>query len=513
MNSEQTRRQILLMGVSMSAIILAGCSVKESILATRTQTVPLPSPDDIRHDYQRMVDFGPRLPGHPNHIRFVDSLASDFKEIGLTLGPCIQYKYKRWDPLNFGLEIETNSGIQSLPKLSYYVRSKPTSPSGVSGQLFYGGEITAGGPTNLGIIPKGSIVVLDGKLPKMTIRELVNIEYLHMPDDEKEAYLDRPYKRLWLTPAFNLDELFEKGAAGVVIIMDVSSDMIENNYSPHSATYHPPLPALFVGQDTGEDLRKQAKQGLPARLTLEAEWVDCNVPTITATLPGESDEVLIIDTHTDGQNFIEENGAVAMVQLARHFASLPEEKKLKRTLVFAAWAGHMSGALPECKGWIQSHGELVDRAAAAITIEHLGAPEWEDIPGTGYGPTGRNEYMNFASTKGVISNLVKAGLQKFDLGQHGIEPGPGTTTGAVFHDTGVPHLGIICGPNYLLGIVENGHMDKLDAELASRQTHMIAELIKKIDSIPKATLRAEDDSLGASPVTGLSPGIQKECPA
>ena len=192
------------------------------------------------------------------------------------------------------------------------------------------------------------------------------------------------------------------------------------------------------------------------------------MPSLTAILPGESDEVVVIDTHTDGQNFIEENGGMAMLQLARHFASLPKHQRLRRTLVFAGWPGHMSGALPECAGWVRAHPDLVKRAAAAITIEHLGAPEWEDVPDKGYAPTGRNEYMNFATTGGVLTNLVKDGFRKFDLRQHGIQAGPGTTTGAVFHESGVPHVGIIGGPNYLLGIVKNGHLDKLDAHLAMR---------------------------------------------
>lgn len=57
---------------------------------------------------------------------------------------------------------------------------------------------------------------------------------------------------------------------------------------------------------------------------------------------GASDEVLIFNTHTDGQGFAEENGGVAFVQLARHFASLPVSRRLKRTVVFAAWPGHMT---------------------------------------------------------------------------------------------------------------------------------------------------------------------------
>ena len=42
------------------------------------RVVPLPSPARVRADYQRMVDFGPRLPGYVEHHRFCDWLEDGF---------------------------------------------------------------------------------------------------------------------------------------------------------------------------------------------------------------------------------------------------------------------------------------------------------------------------------------------------------------------------------------------------------------------------------------------------
>ncbi|HYZ63698.1 MAG TPA: hypothetical protein VE650_14710, partial [Acetobacteraceae bacterium] len=64
----------------------------------RRAPVPLPSAADIRRDYRKMVDFGPRLPGNRNHLAFVDWLAGQLQDAGLTLGPCESYDYRRWDP-------------------------------------------------------------------------------------------------------------------------------------------------------------------------------------------------------------------------------------------------------------------------------------------------------------------------------------------------------------------------------------------------------------------------------
>jgi hypothetical protein len=498
---------------ALGALVLAGLPgyawSRPTVRAGRE--TPLPSPNEVRRAYQHMVDFGPRLPGHPNHIRFVNWMAREFEAAGLHLGPCTEYAYRRWDPLAFGLDIQDGDTMRAVPKVAHYVRSAPTGPKGVTGPLVHGGKLAATGPTELGEIPPGAIVVFEAELPRLRRGMLGKWAYVHGVETTMEAYLDEAYKRLWLTPAFPLDAVKDKGAAGVVIIMDVPSDMIGGNFSPHSSPYKPPVPALFVGQDVGAGLKADALAGRQARLTLHAEWIDGAAPSVMAVLPGTSDEVMILNTHTDGQNFIEENGCIALLQLARHFAGLPAGQRLRRTLVFAGWPGHMTGVLPECAGWMRAHKDLVGRAAAAFTIEHLGATEWDDVPGQGYAPTGRNEYMNLPATAGPLRDLTIAGLKKHDLKHHGVQIAPGISMGSVFHDTGVPHVGCISGPNYLLGITPNGHIDKLDADLAARQTRMLAELIIAADAIDAATLRANDPSLGEKPVVGEDTSRLADC--
>ncbi len=465
--------------------------------AGRRSAIALPSAADISRDTDRMLAFGPRLPGHPNHARFVDWLEAEFERAGLQILPGESLAYRRWDPHVFTLDVDGAPG--SINRHAYYVRSRPTGREGVVGPLALGGVINQAGPERMGEVPPRAIVVFDASLPAVTLDSMsrgIRTPYLHLPNESVDAYLSRPYRRLWLTPDFPMEVPAARGAAGVVIVMDVSSDVIAGNYSPHHSAYKPPLPALFVGQEEGSLLREFAKAGATARLTLDAEWVDCTVRTVNALLPGKSDEVIILNTHTDGQNFIEENGCLTLLQLARHFASLPEGERLHRSVVFVGWPGHMTGELPEAQGWISANPQLMARAAAAVTIEHLGAPEWEVVPGKGYCPTGRNEYMNMATTRGVLMDLVIDGIRKHDLHCHGVQPGPGVTVGSAFHRAGIPHMGCIAGPNYLLGVVGNGHRDKHDAALAARQTAMLAELIRSIDGISTEVLRAGDASLG-----------------
>src|SRR5436305_12042826 len=71
---------------------------------------------------------------------------------------------------------------------------------------------------------------------------------------------------------------------------------------------------------------------------------------------------MIVDTHTDGQNFVEENGCITLLHLARYFASLPQREWLRRSVVFAGWPGHMTGEMPEAPGWALAHPELMKRS-------------------------------------------------------------------------------------------------------------------------------------------------------
>ncbi|MDA8275996.1 MAG: hypothetical protein M0029_11545 [Actinomycetota bacterium] len=141
---------------------------------------------------------------------------------------------------------------------------------------------------------------------------------------------------------------------------------------------------------------------------------------MTAVLPGASDEVVVVNSHSDGQNGFEENGSialVALVALARHFASLPPGERLHRTLVLASWPGHMSGAesLEDAGCWIAAHPDLCDRTVAAVTVEHLGATEWVETPGRGYHSTGEPEVTGIWTTQGRTAELARSALVQANL--------------------------------------------------------------------------------------------------
>lgn len=459
-----SRRQLLGAGAGVAAAGLASAAPL-GWAAPRGRVVPLPSAARIRADYRRMVEFGPRLPGYVEHDLFCDWLEREFVAAGLELIPCDAYEYDRWRPKRFALEVLDGASPGAVKVATSFVRAKGTPKGGVSGRLVHDAP---------GVDAAGSVLLVD---------------------------LTAVTGPLWVGPWPNLGEFADRGAKAVVFAVDKSFDELAGNWSPHTGPYQP-LPALVLDRDAGAALRAQAPAGPTVRLTLDAPLKKTLVRSITAVLPGRSDEALIVDTHTDGQNFVEENGAVALVHLARHFGSLPRPQRLRRTLILAAWPGHMAGTLPQAPGWIVTHPDLVKRAAAAVTIEHLGATAWVESPGKGYHATGKNEAYVLSVTRGRAAELAKRGVAKHRLHEHVVVPAPGISVGSAFHEVGVPHVGGIAGPSYLLVVSKNGELDKLDADLAVRQTAFYAEVIRGLDRASRAELRRGDPSLGSGPRPG-----------
>src|SRR6202011_49123 len=221
-------------------------------------------------------------------------------------------------------------------------------------------------------------------------------------------------------------------------------------------------------------------------------------------------------THTGDQGFAEENGGVAFLERARHFASLPSRRRLDRTLVFAAWPGHMTYDLPQTQGWIDAHPDLVKRAAAALTVEHLGCTEWNDTLDRGYHGTGEAELFGIWTTQGKMFELtrdtvVAHGIPRASL----LRPPAQFGVGGAFQTTGVPQIGAIAGPEYLVTISDHGDLDKLDEALAAGQIAWLADLATRIDTVSAAELRQVDPTLGPNNGGGASkpPNVQACGPA
>ena len=526
-----TRRNLL---SGAAAAGLSGALAPRSLAAlgrARATTTPkpvgLPSPAQVRADFQRMVDFGPRLTASDSHNRYVAWLEEEFTKAGLDVLPCDTYTTERWLAEKVGLDILDGPGAGRVEVATYYPRSQETGAEGITGPLVYGGTVpvpslngadvgaldaaiarypgelaswAAGITGTLAGLTPGSVLLVDLPLPvPLTLAAFTALStHLYWPGHDLLDWATSDYKRVWIMPGLGvpLAPFQALSAKGVVFIVDASFPALDGGYLPFTHGFEP-LPALYVDRDTGTKLRALAADRPKARLTLSATRKKAPTQTVTAILPGESKETLIFNTHTDGQGFVEENAGVAFVHLARHFASLPKAKRLKRTLVFAAWPGHMVADLPQTEGWIESHHDLVERAAAALTIEHLGCTEWNDTVDKGYHATGLPEMFAVWATLGKMFELVRDTVTAHGLARTMLlRPGVQFGVGGAFQSAGIPQIGAIGGPEYLLNVAKNGDMDKLDEELAARQIAWVADMATRLDGVTAESLRGDDPTLG-----------------
>jgi hypothetical protein len=512
-----TRRALVKRGLAATPLLLVP-SLPAPALAARRRHGALPTPKQVQAQVREMVELGPRLTATSAHLNFIDGLDEGFRDAGLKVTRDPQ-PFQQWLAEDFALEVAG----KPVPVASYYTYSGKTAPAGVSGQLVYAGPIPSppsspdGLQTYLETLPdaiqallaavpggvQGRIVLMDAPIAPLVAGALDPLlTYRHDPNHTISETDD--YKRAWTTLASvpRLDPFKAAGAAGAVFALDASAANARGQYTPFIWGYMD-LPALFVDRDTGAKLRTQAITAPKATLTLTATLTNTKSDSLVAILPGSTDEVLVVNTHTDGQNAFEENAGIACVALAKHFAASPKSAR-NRTLVFSCVTGHFSGGQqPQTQGFIDDHPDLIAKTAAAITIEHFGAQEWND-DARGYHYTGRVEIGAIFHSQTPIFQPAIDSLQATNLERTELLRPAGVTffgVGAALHQKGVPSVAYIAGPNYLLALDgDRGHIDKLDSRRFAREIAWTADLVKRLDKIPAAQLAAGDSAV-------LRPGV------
>src|SRR3954463_6284055 len=74
-------------------------------VAAGAASAGLPDAALVRADFQRMVDFGPRLTGTDTHHRYIGWLEEECAGAGCRLLPCDVYETNRWSMQRYGLEL------------------------------------------------------------------------------------------------------------------------------------------------------------------------------------------------------------------------------------------------------------------------------------------------------------------------------------------------------------------------------------------------------------------------
>ena len=327
------------------------------------------------------------------------------------------------------------------------------------------------------------------------------------------------------------------GVRGVVVAWTgLPDDEVVNQYNPFTTSYpaasglpapgDPGCPAVWVGDSAGTELAGLAAGGqATATLVLTADiTAGAATETVWGWLEGSGDtgEHIIINTHTDGPNAVEENGGLGLLALARHLAALPSRN---RDMYFALVTGHfqlpqfsrtiVNPAHPEVgqgavSTWMLDHPHIWQAAVLGVTAEHLGATMWTDDPETGqYGPAGGSEWGATYTMHRDVLRLVNAEKDAYlsavrDVNASGWPDYPVATVrpgvfpayvgeGSSLYAAGLGTVSLCPSPTYLLqaGNAQQPQLldlDKLDQRLMYGQILALAQTIGTLDALPASAL-------------------------
>jgi hypothetical protein len=445
----------------------------------------LPSQKEVWEWQVWMAKLGPKYTGNEAHTTFVEFLATHLKESGLDVAR-EHYTFPRWEARRWEITVAPASEKSfQAPVTSYFPYSGQTPAAGVTGELVYAGQAPSFHLDGLG----GKVALIDFSSNTRKFSEMYQLWGIY-PASARFPSGVKPARG----GVNDLTQFQKAGALGVILAWtDVSDANAADQYTPFSRPLQG-IPGLYVGRETGARLKGLAGSGARATVVLEADiHADTPTDTLIATLPGTtSDEVVIVNTHTDGPNATEENGGIGILALAKYFAKLPKSKR-KRTLVFPLTTGHFAGPwVPSMRGIIQKYPDLIKRAVAALTVEHLGCKEWTDDAAWHYKPTGENEWAVAITEYASTGNILMEALQgSGDIKTAVVNPvhGGWLGEGGGLARAGVPTIGYIPQPNYLLAGPANGCIEKLSAERLHAEIEVFAKVIHKMDQMTSTELQ------------------------
>jgi hypothetical protein len=479
-----------------AAAPMAGLIGSEAAAPAGEDFGALPSKHQLWEDLLFMIACGSRNTGFPGHLKFVDFLADRLKECPGVDVHRDSYSLARWVASNYTLSAQgPNAPMRSLHATSAYPNSGKTGAAGVTGALVDLGRTTpneVGGSNPIAITKdiRGKIVLIQAPVHGFPFGANFKIwgayeSNVTLPDRIKEA--------IWANRATPvLDPFKEAGAAGVILAWEgVSDENAEGQYAPFGKKFAD-VPALWVGEKTGEELRRLAAAGGQATITLEAT-ITPGAPTDTVygVLPGASDEIILVHTHSDGPNAVEENAPIGVVALAKYLASLPKGT-LKRTYLFTMTTGHMAFS-PTARSWrafVDTHPDLVKRCVGALTLEHLGARMWIDRDGT-YVPSGENQTtMVITQSKTLADLALRSCTGTIDDRVIAVNPYQHRYTGESggVIEAGIPTIGIMPVPSYLLKDTPGASIEKIDPRLFRVQLENSTRMLRKMDGMSREQL-------------------------
>jgi hypothetical protein len=169
----------------------------------------------------------------------------------------------------------------------------------------------------------------------------------------------------------------DMGAAAIFVTL-----MIPGNERTQFYPVNSKVPTFSLGYQDGLAMREligKSRGGAAPRVKINLDVTmepGLKTSTVWGTLPGMTDETVIVTAHRDGWfEGANDNGTgvATMLGLAEYFAKVPKEQR-RRTIIFLGTSGHHDGTA-ESGTWLSQHREMFAKNALLINCEHTAATE------------------------------------------------------------------------------------------------------------------------------------------
>ena len=258
------------------------------------------------------------------------------------------------------------------------------------------------------------------------------------------------------------------------------------------------MPALMVGKFAGESIKETIRSaGGPVSGGMRLfGHVDKQAESgnVVGTLPGVTDDVLIVNTHHDGcfSSAVEDaSGIASVLALAKFYGSYVPDLRV-RTLVFDFEGNHWSWDYPMgSRKFAERNPDVIDSTVAVFGIEHIAREmkiengEYVDAgypsPSLLFAPNDP-EFKQIAIEAVKKNNLTYTLIPRFG-GEDVLVPAQTRW----FHLLGLPVYQYISGPEYLY--LADDTLDKIDKERFVTVNRTFIDLIERFQYIPHRRAR------------------------
>ena len=233
----------------------------------------------------------------------------------------------------------------------------------------------------------------------------------------------RPTHRVFNT----IDVAQKKGAKAVICINGSPVDSI--SYTNFTPMYELPstqsipslsLPVFSISNHDGEYLKHLCTR-YHKKLTVKLVEISKTGPatsnTIIGTLPGKTDDIIVIGTHTDSTFTGAFDNAAAnagLITLAKYYAKISPENR-EKTMIFVGWTGH------ECESigsriFVEMHEEMLSKITTFIELDGFGCNGYYNQADGGIVATNMDERRGiFITDNSILLEFASDAVLKYKL--------------------------------------------------------------------------------------------------